>query len=232
MRVTFAYLIEPPFNDRATDGRVIGCDVELAQHVLTEAGVTEIDMVETEFAALLPGLSDDRWDMTTGLFPTDDRRKIADFSRPIWALPDGLLVAPGNPLGLTGYVAIAKTTDARIAVIRDQVQHQTALDLGVPEARISIFETYEAAAKAVQTGDADAYASVAKAHLAFAAKAQDWAPEVVTVAKAEKTPAVGAFAFKPDSPLRAMVEAALSDYLGSPEHRAMMERYEMSAAIV
>ncbi|MGK6313823.1 transporter substrate-binding domain-containing protein [Neorhizobium sp. DT-125] len=89
--VDFAYLVEPPFNHRQPNGTVTGCDVELARTVLAMASVTDISMVETEFAQLLPGLADGRWRMTTGLFSTEERRRIAAFSRPIWALPDGLL---------------------------------------------------------------------------------------------------------------------------------------------
>ena len=62
-------------------------------------GVKEFELVETEFANLLPGLADGRWQMTTGLFATAERRQIASFSRPIWALADGLLVRKGNPRG-------------------------------------------------------------------------------------------------------------------------------------
>ncbi|MEM9498986.1 MAG: transporter substrate-binding domain-containing protein, partial [Pseudomonadota bacterium] len=84
----FAYLIEPPFNYVDASGRVTGCDVELAKYVFSEIGIAGFEPVETEFAELLPGVRDGKWRMTTGLFGTDERRKNALFSRPIWALPD------------------------------------------------------------------------------------------------------------------------------------------------
>ncbi|MHB9403661.1 transporter substrate-binding domain-containing protein [Mesorhizobium sp. RSR380A] len=46
----------------------------------------ELLPTETEFAELLPGLAEHRWDITTGLFISDDRRKLVDFTRPIWML--------------------------------------------------------------------------------------------------------------------------------------------------
>ena len=119
----FAYLIEPPFNDRLEDGEIVGHDVEIARHVCDALGET-FEPVETEFAQLLPGLADGRWRMTTGLFATDVRQAIATFSRPIWALSDGLLVAPGNPERLSGYRSIAENSRVRLAVIRDQFQHR------------------------------------------------------------------------------------------------------------
>ncbi|MEM7076389.1 MAG: transporter substrate-binding domain-containing protein, partial [Pseudomonadota bacterium] len=135
----FAYLIEPPFNYVDASGRVTGCDVELAKYVCAEIGIAGFEPVETEFAELLPGVRDGKWRMTTGLFGTDERRKNALFSRPIWALPDGLLVASGNQKGLSGYQSVAENSDVRLAVVRDQFQHRSAIEFGVSADRILIF---------------------------------------------------------------------------------------------
>lgn len=66
----FAYLIEPPFNHRTEDGTVTGCDVELAKCIFKLIGIEEFEPIEAEFADLLPGVAEDRWQMTTGLFGT------------------------------------------------------------------------------------------------------------------------------------------------------------------
>src|SRR5262249_2499540 len=145
----FAFLVEAPFNYRSADGAVTGCDVELARSVLSTVGIPELELIETEFAQLIPGVAQGLWRMTTGLFATEERRKIAAFSRPIWALADGLLVRRGNPKRLTGYTAVAQIADCRIAVIRNQIQHQAALDFGTPADRVLICDTYDAAAQAV-----------------------------------------------------------------------------------
>ncbi len=139
--IRFAFLIEPPFCYRASDGAVTGCDVEVARHCLHTIGVETIVFLETEFPELLPGLANGRWDMTTGLFVTDERRRLADFSRPIWALPDGLLVRSDNPHEIVGYGTFARARPLRLAVVRDQVQHRTALRLGVGQDQIHLFET-------------------------------------------------------------------------------------------
>lgn len=227
----FAFLIEPPFNFRRSDGRVAGCDVDLARHVLAEIGAADFEPVETEFAFLLPGLAKGRWTMTTGLFATEERRAHAAFSRPIWALPDGLLVPRGNPLDLSGYRSIAVRGDSRLAVIRDQFQHRSAVSFGVPEDRILVFETYSSAARAVLSGDADAYASVARAHSGYIERAGDVALEVVEVAAEEKPPAYGCFGFaKEDTATRNAVDTVLAGFLGTPRHRAMMAGYGFTDA--
>ena len=222
----FGYLIEPPFNYRLDDGTVTGCDVELAKAVLAQIGENDFEPVKTEFAELLPGLASGRWRMTTGLFATEERKKIAIFSRPIWALADGLLVRRGNPKSLTGYRAIAGNGNALVAVIRGQVQHDAAVQFGVPTARIRIFETYGDAAKAVAQGAVDAYASVARAHVAFSEQNPELNLEIVRIAAAEKEPAFGCFAFaRHDDAFRQAVDRALEEYLGSTAHRAMMARF-------
>lgn len=70
-----AYLIEPPFNYRNETGDVTGCDVELARVILAMIGIRDIEFIEAEFSQLLPGLNENLWDMTTGLFDTAERRR-------------------------------------------------------------------------------------------------------------------------------------------------------------
>lgn len=229
----FAYLIEPPFNFRHADGRVDGADVALARHVSAALGSGPFEPVEAEFAELLPGVAAGRWRMTTGLFATEERRRTAAFSRPVWALPDGLLVQKQNPLALTGYRSVAARAECRLAVIRDQFQHRSAIAFGVPKERCMIFETYTEAATAVRDGRADAYASVAKAHDGFLAQHPDWDLEVVTVPREEKQPAFGCLGFSlKDDAFRHAVDEVLEAYIGSPEHRAMMAGFGFSDADV
>ncbi|MEM9010890.1 MAG: transporter substrate-binding domain-containing protein [Pseudomonadota bacterium] len=222
----FGYLIEPPFNFADEAGHVTGCDVELARHVLGALGIHGFEPVETEFASLLPGLQDGRWRMTTGLFGTAERRKHAHFSRPIWALPDGLLVRSGNPKNLSGYRSVAARRDLRLAVIRDQFQHCSAVELGVADDQISIFEAYAQAARAVRDGQADAYASVGRAHGGFIEQNPDWPVELVLVPAEEKPPAFGSFAVGlDDAAFLSAVDAELSKFLGSAAHRNMAARF-------
>ena len=229
----FAYLIEPPFNYRTEDGAVTGCDVKLARFINSELQLGEFETIETEFAELLPRVAVGDWDMTTGLFGTEERKQIASFSRPIWALPDGLLVKAGNPKNLTGYVSLANTETARLAVIRDQFQHRSAIEFNVPDHRIEIFETYTVAAQAVADGTVDAYASVGRAHSGFIERNNEMELELILVPGSEKKPAFGSFGFAIGNiNLRTKVDEVLSRYLGSSEHRVMMATFGFSDAEV
>lgn len=228
-----AYLIEPPFNYRTRLGQVTGCDVELARQVFSTLGIKDFELVEAEFAELLPGIVQGHWQMTTGLFATQERMQSASFSRPIWALPDGLLVRRRNPLELTGYRSIAQRRKCRLGVVRGQIQHQSAMEFGVPSHRIGIFENYNDAAEAVLNGTVDAYASVARAHIGFMALNSDLELEGIAIPSKEKPPAFGAFAFaRDDQTLRPSVDHALSIFLGSRDHRVMMAGFGFTDAEV
>lgn len=229
----FAYLIEPPFNYRSETGAATGCDVELARVVGQMIGEAALEPVEARFAELLPGLAAGRWRMTTGLFATAERRSVATFSRPIWALSDGLLVRRANPKRIAGYRSLAAGEKLKLAVIRDQVQHRSALELGVPATRIDVCETYDEAARAVIAGTADAYASVARAHAAYVAQNSAAGLAVVTVPVEEKAAAFGSFGFAlHDAAFRQAVDAALEEFLGSDDHRRMMRGFGFSDAEV
>ena len=229
----FAYLIEPPFCYRTADGGVTGCDVEVARYVALTLGYASFVPVETEFAELLPGLQDGRWHMTTGMFVTPERAKRATFCRPVWALPDGLLVAGGNPHGITGYGSLARSAELRLGVVQDQMQHRTARGLGVPEARIRVFANYPEAAAEVTDGAVDAYASVAMAHTGYLAEHPKLALSVVHVPASEKIATAGAFAVeKSETGFRDAIDTVLAVFLGSPEHRALMARFGFTDAEV
>ncbi|WP_052711513.1 transporter substrate-binding domain-containing protein [Elstera litoralis] len=225
----FAYLIEPPFCYRDAEGRVTGYDVEIARHLLPNLGVPSIQFIETEFSELLDGLTDGRWAMTTGLFITEARRERVDFSRPIWELPDGLLIRSETAADIHGYTSLAQSPTRRLGIIQDQVQHQTARRLGVPNDRISLFNTYEAAAHAVRAGTIDAYASVALAHRGHLALNPDPYLTVVEVPSTEKPPERGGFAFaKTDASLRQAVDTALTAFVNTPPHHALAARFGFS----
>jgi polar amino acid transport system substrate-binding protein len=226
----FAFLEEPPFCFTESSSAVSGCDVELARAVCERLGF-DFQPIATEFAHLLPGLADERWTMTTGLFVSDERQKLVDFSRPIWALADGLLVAEGNPRKLAGYRSLAADGTALLGVIAGQVQGHTALENGVPPERLSIFATQAEAAEAVAGGAVHAYASVAMAHRGYVARMSGAPFTVIDVPTAEKQPAFGAFALrKTDAALREAIDACLGDILGSRWHRDLMARYGFSEA--
>ncbi|MCV3273313.1 transporter substrate-binding domain-containing protein [Roseobacter sinensis] len=224
-----AYLIEPPFNDRDAAGAVTGCDIELARQVFRRLGLDEPIFVETEFADLLPGLERGAWQMTTGLFATEERRSRALFSRPIWALPDGLLIRTADRHRLTGYGSLVRDRTLRLATIRHQAQYRSAIEIGVRPDQISTFDRYREAAEAVRDGRVSAYASVARAHEGFLRRNPGSEMTWLVVPASEKPAAFGCFAFaKANAGLRDAVDGALNGMIGSQAHRELMAGFGFS----
>jgi polar amino acid transport system substrate-binding protein len=232
MTVVFAYLDEPPFCAPGADGPV-GCDVEVAFAVLRAIGIERTETRLVTFAELLPGVASGAWHINTPLFVTEERARLVEFSRPVWALADGLMVQAGNPKRLTSYRALAARVDARLVVIADQVQEQRALAAGFDAARVLRVATQPEAAAAVRDGRADAYASVAMAHRGFLRGTPDARLAVVDFGAEGGAVAEGAYSFaKSNADLRRAFDGALQHFLGSPEHRAIMRRYHFPDADV
>jgi polar amino acid transport system substrate-binding protein len=221
----FAWIAEPPFGYAGEDGRPTGCDVALARHVFEALGET-FEPAETEFAELLDGLGDGRWDVTVGMFITPARAARAAFTRPIWALRDGLLVAARDVGLIDGYRSLVRI-GGKLAVLHGQVQHHTALGLGVAEDQIVVLGDYAEAAAAVLAGKARAYASVERAHRAHIARHPGSPLACVSVPASEKPAEPGAFACR-NQDLAARVDKVLRYFLGSPEHSGLLASFGVS----
>jgi polar amino acid transport system substrate-binding protein len=172
-----------------------------------------------------------QWTMNTAMFVTPERSKLVDFSRPVWALADGFIVKVGNPKRLISYEAIAADATAKLGVVKDTVQRQTALNAGMSIERIVELRTQQESIEALLTGAIDAFASTAIGNRVFIRRTNNARLAVVDLASADLTkegakPAVGAYSFaKTNGGLRQAFDAALKVYLGRTEHRALMAQY-------
>lgn len=232
MKVTVAYIEEPPFGWTESNHAVTGADIELAEAVLRSIGVTEIVYRLTTFSELLPGVQTGRWDMNVPLFVTAERASSVAFSLPVWAIGDGFLVRAGNPKALDSYASIAERHDARLGIIAGQVQHEAAIAAGVRDDQIIVFEHQAAAVDSVRSGAVDAYASTALGNRILAARIGGSLLEAVahtTGKDDEKRPPTGAFSFsKTNRELLDAVNRQLRSYLGSADHRTRMSKFGLT----
>ncbi|GAA1016603.1 hypothetical protein Aple_085820 [Acrocarpospora pleiomorpha] len=205
----FAWIDERPFNYE-TDGVLAGCDVALARAAFAVLG-HPFEPVHATFGEMLPGLEDDRWDVTTGMFITPERERRAFFTRPVWSLRDGLLVSDSHRY-ISGYAALAEG-EFMVAVLSGQVQRDHALRHGVAPADLVEFDTYDEAAAAVLDGRVAAYASVALAHEEHLALDDRSGLTCVPVPSSEVAPAPGAFACASEE-IRDALDKALGRLLG------------------
>ncbi|RQS62946.1 amino acid ABC transporter substrate-binding protein [Burkholderia sp. Bp8963] len=232
MKVTIAYIEEPPFGWTESGQGATGADIELAEKVLTAIGVTSIKHHPTTFNELLPGVRMGRWDMNVPLFVTPERAAQVTFSLPVWAISDGFLVRAGNPKSLDSYSAVAARHDARLGIITGQVQHESARASGVREEQFVIFEQQSDAINALCSGEIDAYASTAVGNRVLSTRIGGLEFEAVsheTVGIGRQRPPVGAFSFnKGNGRLLDAVNKQLRLYLGSDDHRTRMAKYGLT----
>jgi polar amino acid transport system substrate-binding protein len=216
MKVTIAYIEEPPFGWTEADRAATGADIDLADAVLRAIGVTRIEHRLTTFSELLP-----------------ERANRVAFSLPVWAIGDGFLVRAGNPKALNSYASLAERHDARLGIIAGQVQHDSARASGVSEDQIAVFEYQADAIEAVRSGAIDAYASTALGNRVLADRIGNAMLEAVehepgTNGTQQNLP-LGAFSFnRRNSDLLNAVNGQLRLYLGSPNHRTRMARFGLT----
>lgn len=69
-----------------------GMMVDIAEAV-GKAGGFNVEMQQTNFAALIPSLTSSKLDfISAGMLKTDERAKVVDFSHPVYAYGEGLIV--------------------------------------------------------------------------------------------------------------------------------------------
>jgi polar amino acid transport system substrate-binding protein len=93
-----------------------------------------------------------------GLNITAARCQVVAFSAPISVHQDGLYLMPGNPKGLTGYEAVAKMPDIKLAVLSGSSQEAYALKRGVKADQLVRVPDIQAGIAAVRGDRAQAFA--------------------------------------------------------------------------
>jgi polar amino acid transport system substrate-binding protein len=232
MKVTIAYIEEPPFGWTDADHLATGADIELSETILRAIGATRVDHCLTTFAELIPGVAEGRWDLNVPLFVTPQRSKNVDFSLPVWAIGDGFLVRAGNPLKLDNYDSVAQDNSVRLGIIVGQVQHDAALSAGVRDEQIVLFQAQADAIDGLRTGRVDAYASTAPGNRIVAERIGgaliEAVPHTLGSTAGHSVPK-GAFSFrKGNHELLDPFNRQLRTYLGSDDHRRRMMRFGLT----
>mgnify|MGYP006274916013 CR=1 FL=1 len=155
-----SYIAFPPleFKDKNSD-EPTGFDIEAAQAVANYWGI-QAEFTDMGFDGLLPALDAKRCDVVwSGMFLNDDRQKKADAAA-YFKTGDGLLVAKGNPAGITTADDLA---GKRLAVAAGTTAVDTAKQLsdglvakGLEPIDVQKYPTLTAEVGAVKAGKADA----------------------------------------------------------------------------
>lgn len=224
--------------------RLTGEAPEIARRVLGRLGVERVEGVLTEFGALIPGLKAGRFDViAAGMYVTPPRAEQIHFSNPTYAIGEAFVVAAGNPRDLHSYEDVARSPSARLGVMAGAIEYSYAQQLGVPDERIVVFPTPLDALAGVEAGRVEAFAGTALTVTdllrARAARSEAGVEDRVELAEPFEQPTIdgqlvtgyGAFGFRlEDERLKRAFDLQLSEFLGSPEHLALIEPFGFGRA--
>jgi polar amino acid transport system substrate-binding protein len=230
IRVGFAN--EAPFGFATTDGQLTGEAPEVAKAVLAKMGITEVDGVLTEFGSLIPGLKAGRFDIiAAGMFVNPQRCNEIAFSEPSYGIGQAMLVPEGNPKGVTDYSSFVENGDLKLAVMAGAVEAGYATDAGIGMTQLVLLPDQSSLVAAVQSGRADAAALTALSIANMAEKAEgveSTTPFGEVAGKSVK--GHGAFGFRTeDTDLLEAFNAELANFIGTPEHIALVEPFGFGA---
>ena len=225
--INIATANEIPYGWIDETGEARGIAPDVAEAVLENMGITDIEWTVTEFGSLIPGLIADRFDLVAAsqaVLPA--RCEQVDFSIINSSYGEGLLVQEGNPQDIHGYEDFVENPDLKLGLVSgaDQLDFAQAYGLGMDQ--IVSIQSNTDALSAVQTGRIDAYAGtgLTVSRLAMNSEGVETAqPFEDPVIDGEPVRSYGAFTFNADSDeFREAFNQALEEFQGTDEWREIV----------
>lgn len=220
------YAIEAPYAFLGPDGEVTGESPEIARVVASRLGIQRLVWRATEFSNLISDLGEGEFDVVAaGLFITPERQLQVEFSRPTFRVVPGLLVPEGS--SLSQVPASSLDYPSPVAVLAGSAEEQTCRKQGLPESRLLSLPDAFFAFQALRAGQARSLALSAPS-LAWMARRE---PGFRVVRKLNSRADYGGFAFrKSDQELAKAWNQELSQFIGTPEHLKLIERFGFSSS--
>jgi len=232
--VRIGYAPEVPFAFRTPDGQLDGIGPAVVRRVFALMGIHAVQVVESEFAAMLRELRAGRFDVAAvGMFVLPERCRQAIFSEPAFKAGTGFAVRPGNPRGLHGFEDVARDRSIRLGAVAGAVELDYARAAGVGEEQLVIFPDAATAAAGVKAGRVDAYAAMALTVQSLVQRA----PRQLERAEPFRNPVIrgrtsldhGAYAFRPeDADLRDAFNRHLAELLPTPEYLELLAPFGLT----
>jgi len=93
-----------PLIARRPNGDYVGMDVEVMKRMAADLGV-KLNIVNAEWATVVPGVETKKWDVVPALCITDKRKESIDFTQSYITIGGTLVSLANNPKGLTTVAA-------------------------------------------------------------------------------------------------------------------------------
>lgn len=229
LKVGFAN--EAPWGFMKSDGTLTGESPEILKAIAPKLGVKQIEGVLVEFGSLIPGLQAKRFDVVaTALYIRPDRCGQVAFTNPTVAIGMGLIVPKGNPHQLHSYEDIAKDADVRIGLVAGTADLKYARDAGIPDDRIVQLGDTASELEALRGERIEAISGTGPTVQLLLDRTGGEFDRALPFAKTESTTGYGAFAVrKQDSELLQALNGALAEFVGTPEHLAIVKEFGVTS---
>jgi len=204
----------------------------MAKVIVSRLNIQNIAWRLVEFNNLIPELEAGRIDViVAGMFITPERGTRVSFSEPTFHVQQGLLVAAGNPKQLKSYAQATTQPGIKVAVISGAIEEAVLMDLGLDDSQIIRVPDALTGRVAVETGVVDGLALSALTIRWMASQDQLGRTEMAQPFMQENLLqyqhlGYGAVVFRQeDKQLRAAWNAALKNFIGSPEHLNLLDTF-------
>jgi polar amino acid transport system substrate-binding protein len=142
-----------PFELTDASGQIVGLDVDLAQMMADELGVS-LEIVKTSWDGIIPALVDKKFDLIiSSMVVTTERNKAINFSDPYYLSGKSLLIAARD----TGRIDSYRDLNRKDTVVATTFVDDMIIDRYIPDADIVRFKSDEDAVREVVAGRAKAY---------------------------------------------------------------------------
>ncbi len=218
---------EIPYGFVDASGEAHGIAPDVARAVLSNMGIEDIQWVVTQFGSLIPGLQAGRYDMVAAeqaILPA--RCEMVHFSRPSSSYGEGMLVAAGNPHGISSYDNFVDDSSLLMGIVSGADQIDFAQAYGIPDNQLVMISSNTDALAAVQAGRIHGYAAtgLTVSNLAEATNAVEAAdPFETPVVDGVPVRSWGGFTFSLENEeLRDAFNEALEEFQGTDEWREIL----------
>jgi glutamate transport system substrate-binding protein len=146
---------QPLFGLKNLEGKPEGFDVEIAKLIAGEMGISpdNITWVETVSANREPFIQQGKVDFVVATYTINDKRKkVVDFAGPYYQAGQDIMVAKGNPLGITGPESLA---GKRVCSVSGSTPAEN-IKTNYPQAKLTEFDVYSKCAEALKNKQVDA----------------------------------------------------------------------------
>lgn len=220
-------------------GEATGSGLVVADKILGDVGIPELETIFVTFDAMIPGLQTGRWDMSAfPFFITPERCEQVAFTNPVARYTQGAMVTEGNPKDIHSYEDLGKDESIKVAVQAGSAETEWAKEAGVPESNIQSFPEERLAIEAVRQGRADVYLQ-AKFSLNTASENYDIDgvevadPFVGPIVDGEEVVAYGGFALRhEDTDLRDAFNAKVAEMLADGSLLEMQSAFGYTADLM